>query len=155
MGAATTVYQIRTTFAVPREFAFAWCTDYTEADRVLQGEEGSRQILRKGARTVVYEDLTPTDQGWMWSRQTVTLRPPNRWTAKAIGNYRTWDLFYSLRQLPNGRTEFTLRGRRRATPLGGKNPPKAVLEKELRTVWRNLGAAMERDYRARTRRPSR
>ncbi len=155
MGAATTVYQIRTTFGVPREFAFAWCTDYTEADRVLQGEVGARQILRKGSRAVVYEDLTPTDQGWMWSRQTVTLHPPDRWTAKAVGNYRTWDLVYSLRELPRGRTEFTLRGRRRATPLGGKNPPKAVLEKELRTMWRNLGTAMEQDYRARKRRPSR
>ena len=41
-----------------------------------------------------------------------------------------------------------MRGERRATPLGVKNPPKAVLEKELQTMWRNLGRALERSYRA-------
>jgi hypothetical protein len=144
-------YEIHQTFRAPLPFAYAWCTDFTPADRKLQHETGSRQILRKGSRVVVYEDLTPTPQGWIWSRQTVTLRPPNRWTAVAVGNQRTWNLVYSLRELPDGRTEFTMRGRRRATALGGRNPAKRVLEKELHTMWRNLGRALEKDYRARAR----
>ncbi len=148
MTSLVSVYEIKRTFRAPLGFAYAWCTDYTKADRKLQGDPGSRQIIRKTSRTVVYEDLNETPHGWMWSRQIVTLRPPNRWHAGAVGNYRTWNLDYSLRELPDGRTEFTMRGRRRATPLGVKNPPKAVLEKELQTMWRNLGRALERDYRA-------
>jgi hypothetical protein len=155
MTAPVRTYEIRRTFRAPVSFAYAWCTDYTPGDRKLEGEVGARQILRKSARTVVYEDLTPTPQGWMWSRQTVTLHPPNRWTATAEGNYRSWKLAYSLRELPGDRSEFTMRGRRRATPLGGKNPPKAVLEKELQTMWRHLGTALERDFRASGRRARR
>jgi len=148
MSGPVATYEIKRVFRAPLDFAFVWCTDYTSADRKLQGENGFRQILRKTPRTAVYEDLTETPEGWMWSRQTVTMHPPNRWTAIAVGNYRTWDLVYTLRELTDGNTEFTMHGRRRATPLGGKNPPKAVLEKELDTMWRNLGRALERDYRA-------
>jgi len=157
MSSSTSVYEIRMTFRAPLAFAYEWCTDYTPKDRKLEGDPGTRQILRKGRRTVVYEDLNATDHGWMWSRQTVTLQPPDRWHAIAIGNYRTWDLDYSLRPLPGGRTEFSMRGERRATPLGVKNPPKRVLEHELRVMWANLGRALDKDYRrslrtARTRR---
>jgi hypothetical protein len=134
---------------------YAWCTDYTDRDRALEGDPGSRQIIQKTSRAVIYEDLNETPHGWMWSRQTVTLRPPDRWHAVAVGNYRTWNLDYSLRELPGRRTEFTMRGERRATVLGGRNPPKSVLEKELLTMWGNLGSALERDYRAAHPRTSR
>jgi hypothetical protein len=159
------VYEIRTTFRAPLPFAYRWCTDYTAEDRKLEGNPGRRQILSRGRRTVVYEDLNDTPHGWMWSRQTVTLRPPDRWDATAVGNYRTWDLQYSLRRLDERRTEFRMRGERRATPLGGRNPSKSALEHELRVMWRNLGRNLEKDYRrslrghrrrgARTRGPER
>lgn len=142
------VYEIKTVFHAPLDYAYAWCTDFTDVDRKLQGDPGARQLIRRNRRTVVYEDLNETPHGWMWSRQVVTLHPPNRWTATAEGNYRTWDLVYTLRPLRDGSTEFTMRGKRRATPLGVKNPSKAALEHELRTMWRNLGRALERDYRA-------
>jgi hypothetical protein len=148
MTSSVSVYEIRSVFRAPLPFAYAWCTDYTAEDRKLEGDPGSRQIIKRGSRKVVYEDLNETPHGWMWSRQTVTLHPPNRWHATANGNYRTWKLDYSLRELSAGRTEFTMRGERRATALGVKNPPKAVLEKELRQMWGNLGRALERDYRA-------
>ncbi|MFZ0699807.1 MAG: hypothetical protein WAN74_06440 [Thermoplasmata archaeon] len=154
MTAPVSIYRIQRILRAPLAFAYAWCTDYTKTDRELQGESGSRQIIRKTSRTVVYEDLDETSHGWMWSRQTVTLRPPDRWHAVAVGNYRTWILDYSLRSLPDGRTEFTMRGKRRATPLGVKNPSRAVLERELQVMWRNLGNALERDYRASGRRTS-
>jgi hypothetical protein len=152
MAARVAVYAIRAIFSAPLPFAYAWCTDYTPDDRRLEGDPGSRKILRKGTRRVVYEDLNETPTGWMWSRQTVRLQPPDRWQAVAIGNYRTWNLDYALRALPDGRTEFTMRGERRATPLGVRNPPKAVLEKELRQMWGHLGRNLEQDYRASQRR---
>jgi hypothetical protein len=147
MATPLRIYEIKRTFRAPLSYVFAWCTDYTAEDRKLEGDPGFRQVIRRTSRTVVYEDLNETPQGWMWSRQTVTLLPPDRWHAVAIGNYRHWKLDYSLRELPNGYTEFRMRGERRATPLGVKNPPKAVLEKELQAMWRNLGRALERDYR--------
>ncbi|MHB1435121.1 MAG: hypothetical protein ACYCPN_01670 [Thermoplasmata archaeon] len=147
MPSRVATYRIRRVFRVPADFAYAWCTDYTELDRKLEGEDGSRRILRTTARRVVYEDLTPTPDGWAWSRYTVTVKPPNAWSATAVGNYRSWRLDYRLRPLPGGTTEFTLRGRRRATMLGRKNPARATLERELSTLWRRLGSAMEREYR--------
>jgi hypothetical protein len=155
MLSPVSVYEIRRTFRAPLDFAYAWCTDYTTEDRQLEGEAdtATRQILRKTRTTVVYEDLDATPDGWKWSRQTVTLRPPDAWRATAVGNHRTWDLEYRLRALPDGRTEFWMRGRRRATEIGGRNPPKRVLEKELFDMWGHLGRAMERDYR-RSRRGS-
>jgi hypothetical protein len=151
MPSPVQTYEVHATFRAPLAFCYAWCTDYTPEDRKLEGDPGWRQILRRTTRTVVYEDLNQTAHGWMWSRQTVTLRPPDAWHATAVGNYRTWVLEYALRELPDGRTEFTMRGQRRATALGGKNPPKAALEKELREMWGNLGRNLERDYRARKR----
>jgi len=97
---------------------------------------------------VIYEDLTPTPEGWAWSRYTVTLRPPDAWSATAVGNYRTWRLDYRLRPIPGGSTEFTLRGRRRATMLGGKNPAGPPWNGSSTPCGAGLGRAMEREYRA-------
>jgi len=141
-------YEIRSKFRAPLPFVFEWCTDYSSDDPRLEKENYTRKILGRKGRRVTYEDLYDTPNGWMWSHQTVTLHPPNRWHAEALGNYREWSLEYTLKELPDGRTELTLRGQRRPTPLGGRNPPKARLERELRASWRNFGRALERDYRA-------
>jgi hypothetical protein len=146
MSGGIRVYEIKRTFRAPLDFVYAWCTDFTGEDRKLQGETGFRKILRKTSRGAVYEDLTDTPHGWEWSRQTVTFHPPDRWTAIAMGNYRRSDLVYSLRKRSDGQTEFTMRGRRRATSLA-PNPSKAALEEELHTMWRHLGKELERDYR--------
>jgi hypothetical protein len=142
----STVYSIRSTFRAPLPFVYRWCTDYSPGDPKLAGETGARRVLRRSARTVVYENLEENAEGWVWSRFQVTLHPPDRWTAVALGNYRTWDLDYRLKSLPNGRTELTLRGRRRPVGLGVKNPPRATLEAELRTMWRRYGRALEQEY---------
>lgn len=146
------VYEIRRTFNVPLDFAYRWCTDFTNEDGQLSKEGNFRQLLKRTSRTVVYEDLYPTPNGWMWSRQTVTLRPPNRWTAVAEGNYRRWDLVYTLRSLEDGRTEFTFHGKRRPQHMSRRNPSHRQLEGELHRMWKNFGSAMEKDYRASTAR---
>jgi len=117
-------YEIRSKFRAPLPFVFEWCTDYSSDDPRLEKENYTRKILGRKGRRVTYEDLYDTPNGWMWSHQTVTLHPPNRWHAEALGNYREWSLEYTLKELPDGRTELTLRGQRRPTPLGGRNPPR-------------------------------
>jgi hypothetical protein len=104
---------------------------------------------------VSYEDLDDTPGGWMWTRWSVTLTPPDRWHAEALGNYRDWKLDYSLRSLADGRTELILRGRRRPAVLGKANPPKAELEGSLRKDWTQFGRALEADYRRSLRGPRR
>jgi hypothetical protein len=148
-------YEIRRTFNVPLDFAFQWCTDYTPEDGEIAKGDNSRQILRRSARKVVYEDLYPSPNGWLWSRQTVTLHPPDRWTAIAEGNHRRWDLVYTLRSLGERRTEFTFHGVRRPQFMSKKNPSHREMNAELHTMWKNYGLAMEKDYRASQRRRKR
>jgi hypothetical protein len=145
--AATRVYEIRSRFRAPLPFVFRWCTDYTPDDARLEKDDYTRRIVKRSTRKVVYEDLSDSPNGWMWSHQEVTLRPPNRWHAEVTGSHRYWSLDYQLRELPDGRTELHLRGERRPTALG-KNPPKAKLERDLGRMWSNFGQALERDYRA-------
>lgn len=143
----STVCQIEQTFRVPLEFAYRWCTDYTTEDGKLSGDGNLRKILRKSSRTIVYEDLYDNPEGWFWSRQTVKLHPPNRWTARAEGNYRTWDLVYTLRRLDDSTTKFRFWGRRRPSGLGRRNPSQKDLRQELHKMWSNFARAMEADYR--------
>ena len=143
---------------MPIDFAFRWCTDYTPEDGQLAGDGHARRILSRSGRRVVYETLYDYPEGWAWSRQTVTLHPPNRWTATAVGNYRNWDLVYMLR--PRGRaiTEFTFHGVRTPVGLARKNPSQRALNAELHEMWQHFGRAMRTDYlreirRSRTSRP--
>ena len=150
-GMKVTYCEIRSTFRAPIDFVYAWCTDYDPGDARLEKEHYQRRILSRTGKRVVYEDLEEGPHGWVWRRQTVTLAPPHHWHAESVGNYREWSLDYDLRSLPGGRTELTLKGRRRPTPLSGGNPPKAELLRDLRTIWRRFGRALERDYRSRER----
>jgi hypothetical protein len=143
---APRVYEFRSRFRAPLPFVYAWCTDYTPEDPRLEGEEYVRRILHRSPRKVVYEDLYDQPSGWMWSHQVVTLLPPNRWHAEAAGSHRHWSIDYQLSSKADGITELWFRGKRWATALAGRNPPKARLERELRHMWKNFGRALERDY---------
>jgi len=145
---APRVYEFRSRFRAPLPFVYAWCTDFAPEDPRLRGEKFTRRILEKGRRRVVLEDLGEGPTGWVWSHYDVTLRPPRRWHADAVGSHRTWAIDYELSERPGATTELWFRGVRRATALAGPNPPKARLERELRQMWKNLGRALERDYRA-------
>ena len=145
-------YEIRARFRAPLPFVFRWCTDYASDDGRRAQEPYERRVLERTARRVVLEDLESTDHGWAWKRTTVTLDPPDHWRAESVGNYRWFRLHYRLRPLQDGTTELRLRGDRRATALGGRNPSRAVLERELVELWARLGRSLEQDYRAEDRR---
>lgn len=154
-SSSSAVYEIRRTFRVPLAFAFRWCTDYTTHDGKLSEGGQLRRVLERTRRRVVFEDLSENPDGWFWSRYEVSLHPPDRWTATASGNYRTWELTYTLRPLAQDLTEFKLRGRRRPAGLGRKNPSQRAMKAELQEMWRNYARAMEADYRAEGRRSAR
>lgn len=151
-------------FDAPRDFVFRWCTDYSGDDGTLSREGYDRWVLFRSKHEVVFEDLGRSPGGWQWRRYTVKLRPPDRWEALSVGNYRCWKLAYRLHDLPGGRTRMTLKGVRTPGPVGAPNPSKRAMEADLRKLWGNFSRALEGDYRdqerggprptARTGRPS-
>jgi hypothetical protein len=154
MATKSRLYIVRTTFRAPMPFVLRWCTDYTPEDPGLEGGEFRRRILERTRRRVVYEDLDDTPGGWMWSRWTVNIHPPDRWHGEAVGNYRAWAADYQLKSLPGDRTQLTLRARRTPLLLGTKNPPRKDLEKELTQDWVKFGRSLEADYKKSRRKRS-
>src|SRR5256884_209217 len=148
-------YRVRVSFGVPLDFAFAWCTDYTPEDASLEGETYQRKIIERTSRRVIFEDLEESDDGWNWSRDVVTLRPPNRWHMVGIGNRRDVRADYVLSPLPDGRTRFDLRWSRRPKVPDAKKLTKAEREASTMRAWKRFAAAMEQDYRRSRRRPTR
>ncbi|MGQ0797735.1 MAG: hypothetical protein ACT4OI_07740 [Methanobacteriota archaeon] len=140
-------YRIRVTFRVPLDFAFDWCTDFTPHDPSLEGESYERKIIERTARRVVFEDLEESESGWIWSRDVVTLRPPNGWHMDGIGNRRDVTADYVLSRLPDGRTQLELRWRRRPKVPETEKLTKAQREASSTRSWKRFGAAMVRDYR--------
>lgn len=140
-------YRIRVVFRVPLEFAFAWCTDYTPKDAALEGESYERKVIERTPRRVVFEDLEESASGWIWNRDVVTLRPPNRWHMDGIGNRKDVTADYVLSRLPDGRTQLELRWRRMPKMPEAKKLTKAEREGSTTIAWKRFGAAMERDYR--------
>lgn len=146
-------YRIRVSFGVPVHFAFAWCTDYSPEDAGLEGESYQRKIVDRTARRVIFEDLEESDTGWIWSRDVVTLRPPNRWHMDGVGNRRDVMADYVLSALPDGRTLLDLRWRRRPNVPEAKKLTKAEREASGMHAWKQFAAAMEKDYRRARRTP--
>jgi len=148
-------YEVRAEFRAPLEFVYRWCTDYTPDDARYEAEAYRRRILHRSARTVVYEDLDETRQGWSWSRHVVRLQPPDRWHSDSVGSHREIALDYRLFRLPGGRTRLILTGRRRPCGVGGKKPSKADWERSVSLAGRRFGRALERDFRTSQARRSR
>jgi hypothetical protein len=141
-------YHIQVEFRAPLPFVYAWCTDYTARDAVLEGEDYQRKVIRRGPREVVYEDLEEGPDGWYWARHVVRLRPPSGWSLLAKGNRSEVIGDYRLTTLPNGRTRLDLRWQRRSGGAPHFNRrPKAAAERASTLGWRRFAQALEGDYR--------
>jgi len=148
------VYRLRQEFDAPRSFVFRWCTDYRPDDAARAGEEYERRILARSAREVVYEDLWSEKDGWRWRRYRVTLSPPDRWHAESVGNVREATIDYRLTELAGARTALDLELRRRPVSERFPQPPRRAMEAELRALWGNYAAALEKEFRRTRRRRS-
>ncbi len=125
---------------------FAWCTDFSPEDSRLEGEPYQLKVLERSARRVVFEDLEETGTGWVWTRDVVDLRPPNRWHMEGGGNRRDVVADYRLSALPGGRTRLNLRWRRRPRVPEAKPLTKAQREASTMRAWKRFAAAMKRDH---------
>src|SRR3989442_11769283 len=140
-------YRIQVSFRVPLAFAFAWCTDYTPEDAKLEGDSYERKIVERTPRRVVLEDLYDTKAGWVWSREVVTLQPPNRWHMDGVGNQRDATGDYLLTPLPGGRTRLELRWRRHQKDPRGREAHEGAAGGQrpscVETVRRRDGAGLQ------------
>ncbi len=151
-GWSKTVFEVRATFAAPRDFVYSWLTDFSAEDPAITGDAYQRKLIAKSARRVVFEDLSETEEGWGWLRNTVALVPPSRWQMLAVGNSLDAKATYRLVRRGNNSTELIMRWRLRSGVLPHKVPAKTVLEAGMREVWAIYGQALEKDYaRARER----
>src|SRR5437764_1257194 len=121
-------------------------------ESVLLREMGDVKVIERSSHRVIFEDLEESDDGWNWSRDIVTLRPPNRWHMDGIGNRRDVTADYVLSPLPDGRTRFDLRWSRRPKVPEAKKLTKAEREASTMRAWKRFAAAMEQDYRRSRRR---
>src|SRR3989454_5298561 len=140
------VSHIRVSSRAPIDFVFAWCTDYTPGDAALEKEAYERKIIERTSRSVVFEDLEESTDGWDWSRAVVSLRPPNRWHMNGIGNNRDVVADYVLSSLPDGRTRLDLRWKRRPHGPDAKLT-KAEREASSTRAWKRFASALEADYK--------
>jgi hypothetical protein len=141
-----TSYHVRSEFRAPRDFVFAWATDFAPDDARREKEDYARKIISRTARRVVYEDLVDSPKGWNWARHDVTLFPPVRWHSESVGSHRTASLDYVLTAVGPDRTRLDLRWRRWPTAIGS-TIAKAVMERSTAQAWKNFGRELERDYR--------
>lgn len=141
-------YNYRIVFEAPLAFVYRWCTDYSSEDPRLEHDDYERRVVTRDRHRVVYEDLSTGPSGWVLSRQTVTLLPPDRWHAEADGNYRHFRLDYRLRALGPERTELTFVGRRRPVVPLGRNPSRAQFHRDMEHTWQNFRGHIEREFRA-------
>jgi hypothetical protein len=137
--------RVTAVFQVPLDFAFRWCTDFTPEDAALEGESYQRRVIERTPRRVIFEDLEETPSGWVWARDVITLRPPNRWHMESVGSHRNVTADYRLTELPDGRTQLELVWwRQHHAP--GKRVPVARRQAETGGAWKKFAAAMEMDY---------
>lgn len=141
-------YHMGIAFRAPMDFVFAWCTDFTPGDPKLENEEYQRKVIQRTSGRVILEDLEESKDGWIWSREVVSLHPPKRWHMDGVGNRRDVVADYALSSLPDGRTRLDLRWRRKPNVPGGQNLTRAEREASAKRAWKRFGAALERDYRA-------
>ncbi len=141
-------YRIALEFDVPRDFAFAWCTDYRPDDARRAGDRYERKVVERSARRIVVEDLWWQSDGWGWRRNHVTLSPPGHWWADSFGSFRDAKLDYRLTTLPGDRSRFEMTMRRRPSGAHPAQPSKKALEAELTQLWTRFGREMTKDYRA-------
>lgn len=147
MGWSKEVHRVTATFGAPLAFVFQWLTDFGPKDAALTGGGFRRRVVERTPGRIIFEDLSSTKTGWVWLRNIVTLRPPDRWHLEAIGNRVDARADYTLTSLTLSRTQLVMTYRTRSGSLGVPVPPKAVLASLLREAWHAYRVALERDYK--------
>lgn len=136
-------------FPGPVENAFAWLTDFEDADAEKAGAVVEmRKVVERSPGRVVYEGETSVLGRRSWSRTEVSLQPPDRWHARVTKGPRTGsDTDYRLVPTPEG-CELTVDYRFVLEPKGrmlALRLLRPLVKRDLERMWDGFEAAMRRD----------
>lgn len=139
-------YRLTETFDAPKEYVFAWCTDFREDDGKFLGSKTERKILEKTPERVVWRVRHKDGKGFTEGVRAVWLDPPNSWHLDTCGDGREVG-DYRLTSLGKKRTRLDMRF---VVTYDSKGEVEDKDEWEADGVkhWKIYKRALEADYRA-------
>lgn len=140
-------------FPFPRDAAYAWLTDFEDADAARAGAVVEmRRVVARSPGRVVYEGETAVLGRRSWSRTDVALQPPDRWHARVTDGPRTGsETRYHLVPAAEGGCaltvdyDFVLQPKARMLALRVLKP---LVKRELEKMWDGFEAAIAQDITA-------
>lgn len=136
-------------FPHPPDRAYAWLTDFDDADAQRTGAVVvARRVVERAPGRVVYEGETEVLGRRSWARTEVLLSPPDRWTARVVAGPREGSVTsYRLRPVEGGceievAYDFVLKGKTWLLRLA-----KPFVARDLRRMWDGYAASMDAELR--------
>ena len=137
--------KVSKTINAPLRFVFNWCTDFREDDTLLTGSKGTRKILEKTKKRVVYAQLDPQEDG---SQKVgvdyVLLKRPTSWHLEYFGEDDNEIGDYKLTSLGKNKTKLTMTFKE-SWKLEKVPTIEEQVESTSRT-WDQYVAALESEY---------
>jgi hypothetical protein len=137
--------KVSKTISAPLRFVFNWCTDFREDDPLLTGSKGTRKILEKTKKRVVYAQLDPQEDG---SQKVgvdyVILKPPTSWHLEYFGEDDNEIGDYKLTRLGKNKTKLTM-----VFKESWKLENVPTIEEQVASTnrsWDQYVAALEKEY---------
>jgi hypothetical protein len=137
--------KVTKTINAPLRYVFNWCTDFREDDPALTNSNGTRKILEKTKKRVVYAQLDPQEDGTQKiGVDYVTLKPPNSWHLEYFGEDDNELGEYKLTSLGKSKTKLTM-----IFKESWKLEKVPTIEEQVASTsrsWDQFVAALEQDY---------
>jgi hypothetical protein len=137
--------KVTKTINAPLRYVFNWCTDFREDDPALTNSKGSRKILEKTKKRVVYAQLDPQEDGTQKiGVDYVTLKSPNSWHLEYFGEDDNEIGDYKLTSLGKSKTKLTM-----VFKESWKLEKVPTIEEQVESTsrtWDKYVAALEQDY---------
>ena len=139
-------YRLSETFNAPKEYVFAWCTDFREDDNKLIGSKTERKILEKTPERVVWVVRYKDGKGFTEGVRAVWLDPPNAWHLDTCGDGREVGE-YKLKSLGKSKTRLEMKF---AVTYDSKDEVEDKDEWEAGGVkhWKIYKKTLEADFKA-------
>lgn len=141
--------QVVRTLLAPRDAAYAWLTDFEDADAERAGTVIEvRRVVERTKDRVIYEGETVMLGRRTFGRAEVTMTPPDRWVAHVTAGPRTGS-YTHYHLVPDGDRSrltvdyhFILDDPKRMMLLRLAKP---LVRRELAKMWAGFASAMERE----------
>jgi hypothetical protein len=141
----TRTYKISKTFNAPKDFVFAWCTDFREDDYKMTGSTARRRFLERTKDRIVWVVRYKDGKRFVEGIRAVWLKPPNSWHLDTCGDGRELG-DYKLTELKNRKTRLDM-----IFNVTYDEPGEAESQgswmKDAKHNWSAYGKFLEQDYK--------